>query len=397
MPSGDTSADVAVVGAGAVGLSIAWRAAQRGLSVTVVDDGAGGASWAAAGMIAPVTEVWYGEEPLLALNLASAARWPDFAGELGAEAGADIGYRRCGTVLVARDADEAAALGDLHAFQTKLGLDAERLGSRELRRLEPGLSPRVRGGILVNGDHQVDNRALLPALRTAATRAGARVVHGRAASVTTADGRVTGLALADGHELPCGQVVLAAGAGTSRIGGLPVEALPPVRPVKGQLLHLRGGTDPPLARRNVRGVGMYVVPRADGRVVVGSTVEERGDTVVTAGAVFGLLRDAWELLPDVAECAFVEATAGLRPGSPDNAPVLGPSPHVEGLAFATGHYRHGLLLTPVTADAVSEWLATGSVPDLIAPFGPARFAPPGAPNAEGAASGERVPGGGGGA
>ncbi len=373
MPTGATGVDVVVVGGGAVGTSIAWRTAQRGLSVVVVDDGASGASWAAAGMIAPVTEVWYGEEPLLTLNLASAARWPDFAEELAHETGAGIGYRRCGTVLVARDADEAGALDELHAFQTKLGLEAERLGSRELRRLEPGLSPRVRGGILVDGDHQVDNRALLPALRTAAIRAGVTVTHGRAAQVTTAGGRVVGVRLADGEELACGQVVLAAGAGTSRIGGLPARAIPPVRPVKGQLLHLRGGTDPPLASRNVRGLGMYVVPRADGRVVVGSTVEERGDTTVTAGAVFGLLRDAWELLPDVAECEFTEATCGLRPSSPDNAPLLGPSPHVEGLAFATGHYRHGLLLTPVTAEAVSEALATGRVPDLIRAFSPGRF------------------------
>lgn len=376
MTSGAMHADVAVVGGGAIGMSIAWRTAQRGLSVAVVDDEASGASWAAAGMIAPVTEVWYGEEPLLALNLASAARWPGFAEELAAAAGVDIGYRRCGTVLVARDADEAGALDELHAFQSKLGLEAERLGSRELRRLEPGLSPRVRGGVLVDGDHQVDNRALLPALRAAATRAGATVTHGRVAQVTTAEGRVVGVRLTDGAELACGQVVLAAGAGTSRIGGLPARAIPPVRPVKGQLLHLRGGTDPPLASRNVRGVGMYVVPRADGRVVVGSTVEERSDTTVTAGAVFGLLRDAWELLPDVAECEFVEATCGLRPGSPDNAPVLGPSRHVEGLAFATGHYRHGLLLTPVTAEAVSEGLATGRVPDLIRAFSPGRFEGP---------------------
>lgn len=373
MPSGAMRADVVVVGGGAIGMSIAWRTAQRGVSVAVVDDEVSGASWAAAGMIAPVTEVWHGEEALLSLNLASAARWPDFAEELTAAAGLDIGYRRCGTVLVARDADEASALDELHAFQTKLGLDAERLGSRELRRLEPGLSPRVRGGILVNGDHQVDNRALLPALRAAATRAGAAITRGRVARVTTAGGQVTGVALADGEELTCGQVVLAAGAGTSAVGGLPAPAVPPVRPVKGQLLHLRGGTDPPLAYRNVRGVGMYVVPRTDGRVVVGSTVEERSDTTVTAGAVFGLLRDAWELLPDVAECEFTEATCGLRPGSPDNAPVLGPSPHVEGLALATGHYRHGLLLTPVTAEAVSEVLTTGRVPDLISTFSPGRF------------------------
>jgi glycine oxidase len=366
------AADLVVVGAGVIGLGVAWRAAQRGMAVTVVDDGGTRkASWAAAGMLAPVAEVWYGEEALLQVNLEASRRWPGFAAEVADAAGRDIGYRRCGTLLVARDADEHTALDELFSFQAKLGLDVERLRSREVRRLEPGLSPRVRGGILVEGDHQVDNRALLPALRHAAERAGARFEDGRVVTVTTNGDRVRGVELEDTRDLAGDAVVLAAGTGSAEIGGLPGGTVP-VRPVKGQLVHLRGPADPLIASRTIRALGIYVVPREDGRVVVGATVEERRDTEVTAGGVFQLLRDAWELLPDVAELELVETVAGLRPGSPDNAPLLGPAGPA-GLIVATGHYRNGMLLAPVTADAIAELLDTGRVPELIAPFSPDRF------------------------
>src|SRR6266508_1315075 len=330
--------DAVVVGGGVIGLGIAWRAALAGLQVTVVDDAPGrGASWAAAGMLAPVTEVHYGEQALLRLNLAAADRWPGFAAELEEAAGRQVGYRRCGTLTVARDTDDNAAIEDLYRFQLRCGLEVERLRSRDCRRLEPGLAPGVRGGVLAPGDHQVDNRAMA------------------------------------GAPLAAAMVVLAAGCWSRELGGVPPELLPPVRPVKGQLLHLRGPAADPLCRRNVRGLEVYVVPRADGRVVVGATVEEQGfDTRVTAGAVHDLLRAAFELLPDVAELELVETVAGLRPGSPDNAPLLGPA-GVDGLVVATGHYRNGILLTPVTAEAVAELLVSGQVPAAIAPFGPARL------------------------
>jgi glycine oxidase len=387
------SADAVVVGGGVIGLGIAWRAALAGMTVTVVDDAPGrGASWAAAGMLAPVTEVHYGEHPLLQLNLAAAARWPGFAAELEEASGQPVGYRPGGTLAVARDADDNAALEDLYQFQLRCGLEVERLRSRECRQLEPGLAPSIRGGVLASGDHQVDNRALVEALLVACSRAGVRMVPGRVAELTVTGDRVTGVVLAgtgDGGEdageaLAAGTVVLAAGCWSGGIGGLAAEALPPVRPVKGQLLYLRGPADQPLCQGNVRGLEVYVVPRGDGRVVVGATVEEQGfDTQVTAGAVHELLRAALELLPDVAELELTETVVGLRPGSPDNAPMLGPA-GPEGLVVATGHYRNGILLTPVTADAIAELLATGQVPELIAPFGPARFA--GAP----AGSGRRV-------
>jgi glycine oxidase len=367
--------DVVVVGGGVIGLGIAWRAAQAGMAVTVVDPSPGrGASWAAAGMLAPVTEVHYGEQALLRLNLAAAERWPGFAAELEEAAGTQVGYRRCGTLTVARDTDDNAAIEDLYRFQLGCGLQVERLRSRDCRRLEPGLAPSVRGGVLAPGDHQVDNRAMAGALLTACERAGVRLRVERASGLRMDGERVTGVTVAGGARLAAATVVLAAGCWSRQLDGVPPELLPPVRPVKGQLLQLRGPAAEPLCRRNVRGLEVYVVPRADGRVVVGATVEEQGfDTRVTAGAVHELLQAAFELLPDVTELELVETVAGLRPGSPDNAPLLGPA-GVDGLVVATGHYRNGILLAPVTAEAVAELLVDGRVPAGIAPFSPARTA-----------------------
>jgi glycine oxidase len=369
-----SSPDVAIVGGGAIGLAIAWRAAISGIAVAVVDDNPGrGSSWAAAGMLAPVTEVRYGEESLLALNLESSRRYPEFVAELEDASGTSTGYRRCGTVMVARDTDENTALEELYRFQKELGMDVERLRARECASLEPGLAPSVRGGILVEGDHQVDNRALVEALLRACAETGVRVVRTRAEGLDVAGQRVRGVRLEDGNQIPAGVVVVAAGCWSGTLGGLPPQAVPPVRPVKGQLLHLRGPEDLLPARRNVRGLECYVVGRSDGRVVIGATVEEQGfDTAVTAGAVFTLLRAAYEILPGIVELELVETVAGLRPGSPDNAPMLGES-EVDGLVLATGHYRNGILLTPVTADVIAELLVDGKVPDVAVPFSPQRF------------------------
>ncbi|HEX2195549.1 MAG TPA: glycine oxidase ThiO [Actinomycetota bacterium] len=363
--------DVVVVGGGAVGLGVAWKCARAGATVRVFDSSGGrGATWAAAGLLAPVTEVHYGEEPLLALNLESSRRYPAFVAEVEEASGRDTGYRRCGTLMVARDADENRALDDLYRFQSKLGLEVQRLTGREARREEPALAPSVRGGILVEGDHQVDNRALLTALAAACERAGVTITADTVKSVDVARGRVDAVTTSSEGAVACGTVVLAAGSWSGSMEGLPPDAVPGIRPVKGQLLHLKGDV---LLRRNLRGVDAYLVPRADGRLVVGATVEERGwDTTVTAGALYELLRAAYELLPGVAELELTETVAGLRPGSPDNAPLIGPS-SVEGLLLATGHYRNGVLLTPVTADAIAACVADGSLPEWAAPFVPTRF------------------------
>jgi glycine oxidase len=371
--------DVIVVGGGVIGLAIAWRAAQTKLSVALVDDEPGqGASYAAAGMLAPVTEAHYGEEPLLTLNLESARRYPLFVEELEAVTGMTVGYRSSGTLVVAADEDDTAAIGELFRFQRELGLPVQRLRRRECRELEPLLTPRIRGGIVTEVDHQVDSRRLVAALLAAGERAGVSLHRRRASGLRVDGNRVVGATFADGEVLEGPTVVLAAGCWSAQLEGLPSSARPPVRPVKGQILRLRTAPDRPLLARTVRGLvhgtSVYLVPRADGEVVVGATVEERGfDTAVTAGATYELLRDAAEIVPGISELEFVEARAGLRPGSPDNAPLLGPAA-IEGLVVATGHYRNGVLLTPVTADVIAEVLVTGRAPGLIAPFSPVRFA-----------------------
>lgn len=372
--SGTTSPDVIVIGGGAIGLAIAWKASKRGMAVTIVDEHPGrGASWAAAGMLPPVTEAHFGEEATLALNLESNRMYPAFIEELESDAGRGAGYRECGTLAVARDADENSALEEIYRFQRDLGLDVTRLKGRECRALEPSLAPTVRGGLLVEGDHQVDNRALVSALVAACGQAGVEMRADRVADVVVEGGRATGVVLKDGARLGSAVVVLAAGCWSAAVGGLPPEFVPPVRPVKGQLLHLRGPAEVPLVTRNIRGGEVYVVPRADGRVVIGATVEEQGfDTTVTAGAVFTLLREAWEILPGLSELELVETVAGLRPGSPDNAPMIGES-GLPGLLVATGHYRFGILLTPVTAASIVELIESGSTPALIQGFSPQRF------------------------
>lgn len=373
-----TSSDVVVIGGGVIGLAIAWRVAQRAGSVCVLERGAlgGGASHVAAGMLAPVTEADPGELALLDLGLRSARAWPDFAAELTEAAGdgAEAILRRCGALVVARDNDEAQALERELALRHELGLEVTRLRPSAARRLEPALAPTVRLALDVPGDHAADPRALVLALAGAARQAGAVLRTGAAARriVVEAD-RATGVVLADGEHVTAGQVVLAAGAWTAQLDGLPPAARPPLRPVKGQIMRLRDPEGPGLLERIVRFEGGYLVPRGDGRYVLGATMEERGfDTSVTAGGLHELLRDAGELVPGIYELIVEETAAGLRPATPDNAPLLGPSEAVDGLHWATGHHRNGILLASVTADIVASAL----VGDAAVPpaFAPGRFA-----------------------
>jgi glycine oxidase len=359
-PDTHRRADVAVVGAGAVGLAIAWRCAARGMRVTVYDPATGaGASDVAAGMLAPVAEAYFGETALTGLLADSAARWPGFAAELAELAGIDLGYRADGTLVVGLTADDVAEAARLWTYQRGLGLPITPLRPSELRAREPLLSPRVRGGAHAPDDHQVDPRRLVAALRIAVARVGVAIVPSRVERLS---------------ELDAGAVVVAAGCGAAALTGLPI------RPVKGQILRLRApdGAAPGF-RHVIRGYAdgrsIYLVPRADGEVVIGATVEERGDTAVTAGAVLDLLRSATDLMPGIAEYELVETAAGLRPGTPDNAPILGRMPGRPGVIAATGHYRHGIVLTPVTADLISELLVTGVPAPALAPFAPDRFGP----------------------
>ncbi|MFV5997842.1 glycine oxidase ThiO [Streptomyces sp. NPDC056231] len=384
--SGNTSvsaqgSDVLVIGGGIIGLVTAWRSAQRGLRTAVVDpEPGGGAAQVAAGMLAAVTELHYGEQMLLGLTTASAARYPAFAAELEAASGQDIGFRACGTLAVALDSDDRAHLRELHALQQRSGLESEWLTGRECRRLEPMLAPGVRGGLRVDGDHQVDPRRLAAALLTACERAGVVFHRDWAERLGVARDRATGALLAAGTELAADQVVLASGSLSGRLAGLPDEVVPPVRPVKGQVLRLTvPAAYAPFLTRTVRAVvrggHVYLVPRENGELVVGATSEEMGwDTTVTAGGVYELLRDAHELVPGITELPLAETRAGLRPASPDNAPLLGPTA-LPGLHLATGHHRNGVLLTPVTGDAMAELLTTGELPAVARPFTAGRFAP----------------------
>ena len=356
--------DVTVVGAGVIGLACAWRAAQRGLSVLVLEreQPAAGSSGVAAGMLAPVTEAEWGEENLLRLNLAAAAMWPGFREELERVARRDTCFGEGGALVVAADRDDAEELRRLHDFQRGLGLDAAWLSADEARALEPGLAPRVRGAIHAPHEHHVDPAAVVHALESAARSAGAELRCG--CQVERLDAHE--VTLAAGERIASGEVVVAAGAYSSVLGG------PPVRPVKGQIIELRA-PGPRLASRLVRTPRCYVVDRGDGRVLVGATVEERGfDTAVTVDGVYTLLEAAWEVLPDVRELEWIGARAGLRPGTPDNAPVIGRDER--GILWATGHYRNGVLLAPLTAHAVAAFVTGEAVPDDVAPFGPERFA-----------------------
>jgi glycine oxidase len=363
---------IVIAGGGLIGLAVAWRSAQRGLSVTVVDDPAGAGAWyAAAGMLAPVTEASYGEEALLALCRESLDRFPRFVADVEAASGQTVSLRTAGTLVVGFDADDMRAIEATHAFQQELGLAAHRLTPRAARELEPSLTPRLRGAVHVPGDYSVDARALRSALRTAAETAGVRIVESRVAAVTIEDGRAAGLSLVDGGRLGGETVVLALGAWSGLVPG----AGAPVRPVKGQILRLAGaaGLLNGTVRALVRGRSVYLVPHGADGLIVGATVEEKGfDPGVTAGAVFDLLRDAIEVVPGVTELELVQTLARWRPGTADNAPLLGPST-VPGLVHATGHYRNGVLLTPITADTIADLLTTGRMPNSAAAFAADRF------------------------
>jgi glycine oxidase len=373
------SVDVAVVGAGVIGLSIAWRAAQEGLTVAICDpEPARGASWAAAGMLAPTTEGRWGEGTLQALSQASATQWPAYASALEEDSGLPVGLRRDGTLSVALDADDYRALEESFAVQRELGCNVELLTGQDCRRLEPSLNPRVAGGVLSAGDHQVDNRALLRALTRAVARRGVELLRSSVRAIRrTPSEHVAGVVLDDGTELAAGRVVVAAGWRSGHLGGLAEGDVAPVRPVKGQILRLRSDPSVPLIGRAIRamaqGRSVYLVPRTSGEVVVGATMEERGeDTTVTVGAVYDLLRAAVAVVPEVAELELSEAMAGLRPGSPDNGPVLGAA-STPGLFLATGHYRNGILLAPLTADALFDALSGRPIGGPAAAFPPQRF------------------------
>jgi len=367
---------VAIVGAGVCGLGIGWRLAQAGCVVDIFERGTAGrgASWAAAGMLAGGVETEPGEEPLLALARESQRRWPDFAHELAQVSGIDPGYRDEGTLIVAVTRDEAEQLRFTYDFQRGLGIELDWLSGTEVRRREPHLRPGIAAGVFSPGDHQVDNRSLVLALREAFLRAGGGLHETAEVTAVDIDGsRARGLWCGGAHHL-ADVVVVAAGAWSRGLSGLPEAARPPVRPVKGQMLALQMDPAAPLLRHVLWATKSYLTPRRDGRLIVGATVEERGfDECLTAGGIFALLEAAWRPLPAIEDLPIVEFWTGFRPTSRDDQPILGPSP-VEGLVLATGHHRNGILLAPVTADLVADFVLRGRLDPAAAPFTLERFA-----------------------
>lgn len=366
---------VAIIGAGVCGLGIGWRLAAAGCAVDIFDRGRAGraASWAAAGMLAAGVECEPGEEQLLALTRLSQQLWPGFLRDLAAASRVDPEYRDEGTLVVALNHDDAARLRFNYEFQSSLGIDLEWLDGAAARQREAHLNPGTVAAVYSHNDHQVDNRCLVQALAEAFTAAGGQL-HEQAevTAVEIAGGALRGVRIGE-TLIEADTVVVAAGAWSRGIDGLPVEAQPPVRPVKGQMLALRMDPASPLIEHVVWAPNAYLTPRRDGRLIVGATVEERGfDPDMTAGGLFALLEAAWRVLPAIEELPVAETWTGFRPTSRDDAPILGPTA-VDGLVMATGHHRNGILLAPVTADTVSRFILTGEVDDAIVPFAIDRF------------------------
>jgi glycine oxidase len=368
---------VVIIGAGVVGLGTAWRLAGRA-TVTVFDRGnaGAGASYAAAGMLAACCEAEPGEEALVALGRESQKRWPAFADELLRVSGVDVELRGEGTLVLALTVDDQATIAHHLELQRRLGLPLEWLSAAATRAREPRLAGKIAGALFSPEDHQVDNRKLALALRIAAEAAGAEIrEHRPVKEIIVQSGQARGVVLEDGTTITADVVVLAAGAWSRTIGGLPPDRRPPVRPVKGQMLALRMDAAAPLLSHVLWAPGAYMVPRRDGRLIVGGTVEEKGfDDTITAGGLLTLLEAAWRAVPAVEELPVDEIWVGHRPGSRDDAPILGPGP-LDGLFYATGHHRNGILLAPVTADAMARLILDDVVDPAIKPFGLERFLP----------------------
>lgn len=364
---------IAIIGGGAIGLSIGWQVASAGRAVTLFERGEAGrgTSWQAAGMLAPDAEIGFEEEALYALSRESLRRWPAFAAALEADSGESVDYRAEGTLVVADDRDSAEALRRLYDFQRRQGLAVEWLSGQEALEKEPFLAPRLSAAVFAPSDHQVDNRRLVQALCAAFLKKGGTLREHAPVQAVEPDAERPVVITEEGERVECAAVVVAAGVWSGQIEGLE-ETAPPVRPVKGQMLELK--MERPFGLRHVvRGPDAYLAPKTDGRLLVGATSEERGfDTDVTAGGLYDLLEGAWEVVPGIYDLPVTDMWAGLRPASRDHEPLLGAA-GAPGVVYATGHYRHGVLLTPVTAEEVARLLLTGETSRWLEPFSPSRF------------------------
>ena len=363
---------IAIVGAGINGLGIGWALAECGVSVDIFERGKAGraTSWAAAGMLAAASEAEPLEDAVMALHLHSQSLWPSFAARLEQASGQGIDYRNEGTLIIASERDEVDRLRFRYDYARSVGLDVEWLSGSAVREKEPGLGPSTRAAISIPQDHQVDNRKIVQALHRAALTAGATLHEDSDAALDYSSGRVVGV-IAGKDRIPADLVILANGPWAGAIN-LPPLVLPPVRPIKGQAFALQA--QPDYLRHVLWARGVYIVPRLDGRLIVGATVEEKGfDENLTAGGMLSLLHSAWHALPDIQELPLLESWVGFRPGSPDDAPIFGES-GVPGLVYACGHNRNGFLLLPATIDATVSCVLRDKLPDFAKNFTMERFA-----------------------
>jgi glycine oxidase len=367
-----STVDVAIVGGGVIGLATARALAIAGARVTVVERGEPGseASSAAAGMLSPLAEADVAG-PFLDLLLLARRRFPAFAAQLREATGIDVGYRDEGTLMLALRDDDEPELEERFRWQRAAGLEVERLTGDEVLRLEPAVARTVRWGLRFPGDHQVENRLLARALWADAAARGVELrIGAEAVRVVRGAGGADGVTLSDGDTVRAGAVVVAGGSWAGRLGNLPRPL--PVVPVHGQLLALEA--IPPPIRHVVDSPRCYLVPRSDGRLIVGATVERRGfRKAVTPAGLMQLLQGALEIAPALADLAVAETWSGLRPGTPDGLPILGTDPEVDRLFYATGHYRNGILLAPLTGALLAD-LVVGNEPEVdLTPFAVGRF------------------------
>ena len=374
-PPSRSSPPVLIIGAGTIGLSIGWELARAGTPVELFDRGepGHGATWKAGGMLAPDAELQFEEPDLYSLNHESLRRWPSFVNTLERETGVDLGFRTEGTLTVAPDEDSATAMERVHRFQKKVGADVEKLSGAEAREREPFLAPHVAGAVYTR-DAQVNNRALVRALTAAVEKHFGNIHAQTAIERVEPDPNRPAIVTSSGNRMEGRHVIVAAGAWARQLDGLDEELRPPVRPVRGQILELESDATFDL-RHVVRGPDAYLVPKSNGRLLVGATSEEMGfNKEVTAGGLYHLLEGAVDVVPGIRELPVRSTNVGLRPGTRDNAPLLGPS-GAPGVTYATGHYRHGILLTPVTAQEIARFVHSETVSEWLEPFLPSRFAP----------------------
>ena len=372
---------IIIIGGGVIGLGIGWQLAKAGAAVTIHERGQAGrgASWAAGGMLGPIAEAHIDELNLLKLSNQSLARYPEWVHELETETDMSIGYRAEGTLIIGIQPDDTYQLQHAYNLYQDLGLNVEWLSGQQAREIESALTPYVTAAIRCQTDHQVDNRLMVQALQSAyQSRGGVLHQNSTVQKIVIENGTATGVQTQDSFQ-DADVCILAAGCWSAQISGLPDTLIPPVRPVKGQMLALQMREGIMMIRNVIRTVKarypmpVYLVPRTDGRLIVGATTEELGfDTDLIVGGIYELLHGAFEAVPRIYELPLIETWTGLRPGSSDNAPILGKT-SIENLIYATGHYRNGILLTPITAYEISKLILTGETSETIAPFHLDRF------------------------